>query len=620
MSYTLDFPIQYIANPDRFATIGLGKLYIGVVDGDPAFDPADRIQVYIARQNDTDLAIPQPINLTAGGVPTYLGSPVTLKINQSFSCAVLDRNNQQVYYSPKSAEIIDELSNLENLINEFSDNALFVIENVAALSTFTPVAGQVYCLKEYHAGTGMGGGDLLAYSGTDTPNGGTIFACAALGVRLRRISYADLTFEMFGAKGDGITNDTSAIIQAVAATPSGGTLRGRATFYRINQTIVFPKTINLHFGGKENSGFLVDPAGTYLGSPYTAALYFPFATSNTPSVGNAIRSVASGFTVQPDGVSPPNMHGILNSCPMYFKEVDANWMSGSGFATIAGNGSPIPGNANGTTWENCGTYQNGVHGWYILGDDANQCTHYRSVGAGNGQYGFYDDGLLGNTYVGCEVIANGVGGYYCTSAKPNRSAYFNCYAESQIGAILWNISDRCFRFGNTGDIPGTTTQLNTAGAGFTPVPAATPYIFSSRQLAWGEDATYPGGETGGAWAKFGHQGLAYQPRAGAKVLRLKDIAANGFGWYLGTDLLIQFNNIDIVDNVKSNSPHFPNGLSLFDGKSAFVGAGTSPPTTGTYARGAIWLNTAPSAGGFGAWSCVASGTPGTWKTMWPISA
>lgn len=239
MSYTLDFPIQYISNPDRFGAIGLGKLYIGVVDGDPAFEPDDRIQVYIARQNDTDLAIPQPIELSAGGVPVYLGSPVTLKINESFSCAVLDRNDQQVFYSPKAGEIIDEINSLEDLVNDFSDRSLFIIENVAALSTFAPVVGQVYYLKEYHSGTGKGGGDLLAKSGSITPNNVTTFASATAGVYFERIDYGTISVLHAGAIGDGVADDTAALMRAFTyINENGGSLRAPKGIYDYNDTLV----------------------------------------------------------------------------------------------------------------------------------------------------------------------------------------------------------------------------------------------------------------------------------------------------------------------------------------------------------------------------------------------
>lgn len=44
------------------------------------------------------------------------------------------------------------------------------------------------------------------------------------------------------------------------------------------------------------------------------------------------------------------------------------------------------------------------------------------------------------------------------------------------------------------------------------------------------------------------------------------------------------------------------------------------PTSGTWARGDILFNSAPSASGFIGWVCVSAGTPGTWKTWGAISA
>lgn len=43
--------------------------------------------------------------------------------------------------------------------------------------------------------------------------------------------------------------------------------------------------------------------------------------------------------------------------------------------------------------------------------------------------------------------------------------------------------------------------------------------------------------------------------------------------------------------------------------------GTAAPTTGTYARGDMLLNTAPTSGAPWAWLCVAAGTPGTWVPL-----
>lgn len=215
MSYTLDFPIQYIPNPDRFATIGLGELYIGVVDGDPAFEPADRIQVYIARQNDTDLAIPQPIELSAGGVPVYLGSPVTLKINQSFSVAVLDKNGAQVYYSPKTGEVIDLVSDLEDQIDDIqaavdaiTDDSMLTFDSVADAALSSPIVGNVYYLESYILGLGVGGGHLIAKAGAITPDNVDTFASSLPGIYLERINIAKPSPADAGVQSDGVVDDS----------------------------------------------------------------------------------------------------------------------------------------------------------------------------------------------------------------------------------------------------------------------------------------------------------------------------------------------------------------------------------------------------------------------------
>jgi hypothetical protein len=48
--------------------------------------------------------------------------------------------------------------------------------------------------------------------------------------------------------------------------------------------------------------------------------------------------------------------------------------------------------------------------------------------------------------------------------------------------------------------------------------------------------------------------------------------------------------------------------------------GTAAPTTGTWAVGDRMYHTAPSAGGFIGWVCTGAGTPGTWKTFGAITA
>jgi hypothetical protein len=47
---------------------------------------------------------------------------------------------------------------------------------------------------------------------------------------------------------------------------------------------------------------------------------------------------------------------------------------------------------------------------------------------------------------------------------------------------------------------------------------------------------------------------------------------------------------------------------------------TAAPTEGTWVRGNVVWNSAPAAGGYVGWVCVASGTPGTWKGFGAIES
>lgn len=145
MSYTIEFPIQYFPDSTKFGDIGLGSLYIGVVNGNPASTPGDRIQVYVSRQNNTDLAITQPISISAGGVPLYLGSPATLKINSGYSVAVLDQLGQQVYYCPKNGEEIDQFNSIQAQIDTVEATSLKTVANLTALRATVPDSnGQMF--------------------------------------------------------------------------------------------------------------------------------------------------------------------------------------------------------------------------------------------------------------------------------------------------------------------------------------------------------------------------------------------------------------------------------------------------------------------------------------------
>lgn len=56
------------------------------------------------------------------------------------------------------------------------------------------------------------------------------------------------------------------------------------------------------------------------------------------------------------------------------------------------------------------------------------------------------------------------------------------------------------------------------------------------------------------------------------------------------------------------------------GDSASINYSTAAPTSGSWNVSDIFINSAPSAGGYVGWICITSGTPGTWKEFGQISA
>lgn len=84
-----------------------------------------------------------------------------------------------------------------------------------------------------------------------------------------------------------------------------------------------------------------------------------------------------------------------------------------------------------------------------------------------------------------------------------------------------------------------------------------------------------------------------------------------------------FIEIDYLARAASNNPAYPNDQLLQVRQLYLDGAvhlrGSAAPTAGTWARGSVVWNSAPSAAGMIGWICTAAGTPGTWKTWGVIS-
>jgi hypothetical protein len=115
---------------------------------------------------------------------------------------------------------------------------------------------------------------------------------------------------------------------------------------------------------------------------------------------------------------------------------------------------------------------------------------------------------------------------------------------------------------------------------------------------------------------------AYNDTGGAKSVEYITITNNVVRD--GNGIAIQTNSLE-NSTVDGNTVWNSNG-DIVDNSSttllanANTGLYSAAPTTGTWKRGTVIYNSAPSAAGFVGWVCTTAGTPGTWKTFGAISA
>jgi hypothetical protein len=98
-------------------------------------------------------------------------------------------------------------------------------------------------------------------------------------------------------------------------------------------------------------------------------------------------------------------------------------------ANVAG-GADLQGNANVWGLYHCYATNNGSDGFFTQGDNANRGTAINCTATLNQGWGFHEDTLLGNTYVGCEAEGNTTQGAYKANRVSAHNEFFGCYEEA----------------------------------------------------------------------------------------------------------------------------------------------------------------------------------------------
>lgn len=209
------FPYIYAADPTKGRPIFNGSIYIGQPDLDPSI-PANQIAVNGQQENGSIVALLQPIQTGAGGVPLYNGSPVVLLVSQSpFSILIDDNINAQKYYQARAYSFdIPIAGTIDDLTVNTLKGASNSLETLSGMSD-----GQIVSTKGYWV-VGDGGHGRYRYdqSSVAAVDGGTVIAAfGGVGRWILVVLTNYLSVRQFGAKGNLIDNDTTPIQACLTA-------------------------------------------------------------------------------------------------------------------------------------------------------------------------------------------------------------------------------------------------------------------------------------------------------------------------------------------------------------------------------------------------------------------
>ena len=240
MSIVVRLPTGYFPDPNQGRPVALGTVFIGIIDTDPEV-LANRKTVTLLQEDNTQVVIPpasQPIELNAGGVFTYQGSPVQVLVEGNYSIKVLDSSGVQEYYFPNS-----------NSFTGYDSNLLFTngVSNALSATSTGLTAGQTAQTIHYDSDRTLNSGAIFQATGTTIiGNAGNCpdvdgYFYDADGRQFEVSGTVNLL--AFGAKGDEVTDDTNAIISALA---SANTSTGNGRVVIVPDGIYRYSTISLN--------------------------------------------------------------------------------------------------------------------------------------------------------------------------------------------------------------------------------------------------------------------------------------------------------------------------------------------------------------------------------------
>lgn len=188
------------------------------------------------------------------------------------------------------------------------DFSFIQLDSITQLREFIPWwEGQVLSVKGYYAGSNRGGGDFVARLGEGVDDGGYIITTNK-GFYWERINFDQVTPQLFGALGDGVTDDTNAISKAsiCAVNKEKTFLFPEGTYTSSALTIKNPVNIIVVAGAKLNFDLYI--MGTQF--DYSASVNTTMGWADCPAGTNSIPGNFSSFTIdKPVAIKLPDTSG-----------------------------------------------------------------------------------------------------------------------------------------------------------------------------------------------------------------------------------------------------------------------------------------------------------------------
>lgn len=152
--------------------------------------------------------------------------------------------------------------------------------------------------------------------------------------------------------------------------------------------------------------------------------------------------------------------GVYSRSLVHLRNVHCIKFQGKGFDFSASSdfsdGNSEYGSVDLSSLTNCRAIQNGSHGFHIRGREANGSTFTNCWSQLNGGWGFLDESINGNTYIGGQAATNASGSYKCIGGVA-ASTYTGCYVEAGTGQAP-DLSYQCIV--NGGLFAGYARQFN----------------------------------------------------------------------------------------------------------------------------------------------------------------